>query len=47
MGNIDADDQQIENAAMMANAHSFISDLPQQYLTEVKKKTALKYYFNH
>lgn len=36
MGKPDANDQQIENAAVMANAHSFISDLPSQYLTEVK-----------
>lgn len=36
MGNIDADDKQIENAAFMANAHSFISELPNQYSTEVK-----------
>ncbi|XP_022148546.1 ABC transporter B family member 19-like [Momordica charantia] len=35
MGNMDADDQQIENAAVMANAHSFISNLPEKYLTEV------------
>ncbi|KAG7011022.1 ABC transporter B family member 19, partial [Cucurbita argyrosperma subsp. argyrosperma] len=35
MGKLDANDQQIENAAIMANAHSFISDLPKQYLTEV------------
>ncbi|KAA0066393.1 ABC transporter B family member 19-like [Cucumis melo var. makuwa] len=34
MGNIDADDKQMENAAVMANAHSFISDLPNQYSTE-------------
>lgn len=36
MGKRDANDQQIENAAVMANAHSFISNLPNQYLTEVK-----------
>ncbi|KAL8095593.1 hypothetical protein AgCh_036855 [Apium graveolens] len=35
LGNKDADDQQIESAAVMANAHSFISQLPNQYLTEV------------
>ncbi|KAK4855546.1 hypothetical protein QYF36_008398 [Acer negundo] len=34
VGNMDADDQQIENAAKMANAHTFISHLPDQYLTE-------------
>lgn len=36
IGNMDADDQQIENAAEMANAHAFISQLPEKYLTEVK-----------
>lgn len=36
VGNMDADDQQMENAAMMANAHDFISQLPDKYLTEVK-----------
>lgn len=35
LGNMDANDQQIESAAVMANAHSFISQLPNQYLTEV------------
>ncbi|KAK3042795.1 hypothetical protein RJ639_001068 [Escallonia herrerae] len=34
VGNIDADDQQIQSAAVMANAHIFISQLPNQYLTE-------------
>lgn len=35
VGNMDADDQQIQSASLMANAHSFISQLPNQYLTEV------------
>lgn len=35
VGNMDADDKQIEDAAKMANAHTFISHLPDQYLTEV------------
>lgn len=35
VGNTDADDQQIQSAAVMANAHSFISQFPNQYLTEV------------
>ena len=35
VGNMDADDQQIQNAAEMANAYSFISQLPNQYFTEV------------
>lgn len=35
VGNINADDQQIQSSAIMANAHSFISQLPNQYLTEV------------
>nr|GMC98675.1 ABC transporter B family member 19-like [Ipomoea batatas] len=38
VGNMDADDQQIERAAIMANAHSFISQLPDQYLTEVGQR---------
>nr|XP_009788669.1 PREDICTED: ABC transporter B family member 1-like [Nicotiana sylvestris] len=35
MGNINADDQQIERATLLANAHAFISQLTDQYLTEV------------
>lgn len=35
VGNMDADDQQIQNAAEMANAYSFISQLPNHYSTEV------------
>ncbi|KAK3404215.1 hypothetical protein EUGRSUZ_K00531 [Eucalyptus grandis] len=38
VGNLDADDQQIENAAMMANAHYFISQLPDKYSTEVGQR---------
>ncbi|KAF5445810.1 hypothetical protein F2P56_031498 [Juglans regia] len=38
VGNIHADDQQIQNAATMANAHSFISQLPNKYLTEVGQR---------
>ncbi|KAK9293108.1 hypothetical protein L1049_021094 [Liquidambar formosana] len=38
VGNMDADDQQIQSAALMANAHSFISQLPNQYLTEVGQR---------
>ncbi|KAK3404205.1 hypothetical protein EUGRSUZ_K00518 [Eucalyptus grandis] len=38
VGNLDADDRQIENAAMMANAHNFISQLPDRYLTEVRQR---------
>ncbi|KAI7726106.1 hypothetical protein M8C21_021578, partial [Ambrosia artemisiifolia] len=34
-GNKDADDEQIERASIMANAHTFISQLPNQYLTDV------------
>lgn len=34
-GNKDANDEQIERASIMANAHSFISQLPNQYLTDV------------
>lgn len=35
VGKMDADDQEIQKAAVMSNAHSFISQLPNQYLTEV------------
>ncbi|PON83732.1 ABC transporter [Trema orientale] len=35
VGNMDADDHQIQNAAEMANAHSFVSQLPNRYSTEV------------
>ena len=35
VGKMDANDQEIQKAAVMSNAHSFISQLPNQYLTEV------------
>ncbi|KAM7504957.1 hypothetical protein LguiB_003861 [Lonicera macranthoides] len=38
VGNMDADDRQIQSASLMANAHSFISPLPKQYLTEVGQR---------
>nr|TKR71414.1 hypothetical protein D5086_0000301880 [Populus alba] len=38
VGNMGADDQEVENAAMMANAHPFISQLPNQYSTEVGQR---------
>ncbi|XVF01705.1 hypothetical protein REPUB_Repub04eG0111400 [Reevesia pubescens] len=38
VGNMDASDQQILDAAMMANAHTFVSQLPNQYLTEVGQR---------
>ncbi|PWA59620.1 sulfonylurea receptor, P-loop containing nucleoside triphosphate hydrolase [Artemisia annua] len=38
VGNKDADDEQIERASTMANAHSFISQLPNQYLTDVGQR---------
>ncbi|KAJ4722938.1 ABC transporter B family protein [Melia azedarach] len=38
VGNMKADDEQIQNAALMANAHSFISELPDQYLTELGQR---------
>ena len=44
VGNMEADDQQIVNASEMANAHSFISQLPNQYSTEVCLKTL---FFTH
>ncbi|XP_012843807.1 PREDICTED: ABC transporter B family member 19-like [Erythranthe guttata] len=37
-GNPNADDDQIQKAAQMANAHSFISQFPDQYLTEVGQR---------
>ena len=36
LGNLKADDEQIIQAASTANAHSFISQLPKQYSTEVR-----------
>ncbi|CAJ1974513.1 unnamed protein product [Sphenostylis stenocarpa] len=38
VGKTDADDQEIQEAAVMANAHSFISQLPNQYLTDVGQR---------
>lgn len=35
---MDADDRQIEKAAELANAHSFVSSLPDKYLTEVGER---------
>ncbi|KAI3762349.1 hypothetical protein L1987_52777 [Smallanthus sonchifolius] len=37
-GNKDADDEQIQRASIMANAHTFISQLPNQYLTDVGQR---------
>ncbi|KAL8199868.1 hypothetical protein R6Q57_013436 [Mikania cordata] len=37
-GNKDVDDEQINRASIMANAHTFISDLPNQYLTDVGQR---------
>lgn len=36
VGNLDASDDQIAQAALTANIHLFISQLPNQYSTEVK-----------
>lgn len=36
-GKMDADDDEIQKAAQMANAHSFISQFPDHYSTEVVK----------
>lgn len=36
VGKMEANDQEIQSAAEMSNAHSFISNLPEQYLTEVQ-----------
>ncbi|KOM40983.1 hypothetical protein LR48_Vigan04g118100 [Vigna angularis] len=38
VGKMDADDQEIQKAAVMSNALSFISQLPNQYLTEVGER---------
>ncbi|CAN0922828.1 ABC transporter B family member 15 [Linum grandiflorum] len=38
VGNMEAEDQQIIEAAKMANAHSFISQLPNQYSTQVGQR---------
>ncbi|CAM8944854.1 unnamed protein product [Rhodiola kirilowii] len=38
VGCMDADEKKIKNAAEMANAHTFISSLPNQYLTEVGQR---------
>ncbi|PKI35601.1 hypothetical protein CRG98_044055 [Punica granatum] len=35
VGKMDASDEEIEKAAIMANAHSFVSGLPDKYLTDV------------
>lgn len=35
VGNMDANDRQIQDAAILANAHTFVSQLPNQYSTEV------------
>ncbi|KAK9070544.1 hypothetical protein SSX86_010946 [Deinandra increscens subsp. villosa] len=37
-GNKDADDEQIEKASIIANAHTFISQLPNQYQTDVGQR---------
>nr|XP_043616145.1 ABC transporter B family member 19-like [Erigeron canadensis] len=38
VGNKDAEDEQIQIASAMANAHTFISQLPDQYLTDVGQR---------
>ncbi|KAJ4832489.1 hypothetical protein Tsubulata_000037 [Turnera subulata] len=38
VGNMDANDEQIQRAATMANAHSFIEQLPDQYSTQVGQR---------
>ncbi|KAK8698726.1 hypothetical protein V6N13_114835 [Hibiscus sabdariffa] len=38
VGNMDASDQQVRDAAIMANAHSVITQLPNQYSTEVGQR---------
>lgn len=36
IGKMDAGDEEIQHAALLANADSFISQLPDKYLTEVR-----------
>ncbi|XP_021276540.1 ABC transporter B family member 19-like [Herrania umbratica] len=38
VGNMDANDRQIQDAAIMANAHTFVSQLPNHYSTEVGQR---------
>ncbi|XP_071713467.1 ABC transporter B family member 14-like [Rutidosis leptorrhynchoides] len=38
VGNKDADDDMIQRASTMANSHTFISQLPNQYLTDVGQR---------
>ncbi|XP_031284354.1 ABC transporter B family member 19-like [Pistacia vera] len=38
VGNMHATDEDIQKAAVLANAHTFISDLPDQYLTELGQR---------
>ncbi|MED6209404.1 hypothetical protein PIB30_054346 [Stylosanthes scabra] len=38
VGKMDADDEDIQKAAVMSNAHNFVSQLPTQYLTEVGQR---------
>lgn len=39
VGKMDAEDEDIQKASVMANAHNFISQLPDQYSTEVSYST--------
>lgn len=41
VGKMDAEDEEIQKAAVMANAHSFISQLPDDYSTEVSNSAQL------
>jgi ATP-binding cassette subfamily B (MDR/TAP) protein 1 len=43
LGKMDADDEEIQKAAVMSNAHSFISQLPNQYLTEVSYSISMSF----
>ncbi|KAJ1400559.1 P-loop containing nucleoside triphosphate hydrolase [Sesbania bispinosa] len=38
LGKMDANDEEIQKATVMSNAHTFISQLPNQYLTEVGQR---------
>lgn len=46
VGKMDADDNHIQSAAVLANADSFISQLPDQYLTQVRHLSSQKSYAN-
>jgi ATP-binding cassette, subfamily B (MDR/TAP), member 1 len=40
IGKMEACEEELQSAATLANAHSFISQLPDQYLTQVKHQSS-------